>query len=248
MEVVNEDTEEWTTTTTQSPEPRDGLSLELKRGDKVRVRASVETPRFGWGEVDHDSVGVVSVLPAEGNQNLVVDFPEQEDWTGFLPEMEVVPDDEESSGFELLQPLTATLSSTFTDWKLGLLQAAKCINGDTEGSWQEGNMCHTEFEPAPWLAIDYGTSVTVQRVEIFNRDGFGDRTRNVYVRISNKLPRTGWVAGGSLLGHFTEPAVDGQKITISGPGLSGRYVIVQMDNGNLPLNLREVTAYGKVGA
>ena len=33
-----------------------------------------------------------------------------------------------------------------------------------------------------------------------------------------------------------------------GQGLSGRYVIVQMDNGNLPLNLREVTAYGIVGA
>ena len=33
-----------------------------------------------------------------------------------------------------------------------------------------------------------------------------------------------------------------------GQGLSGRYVIVQMDNGNLPLNLREVTAYDIVGA
>ena len=33
-----------------------------------------------------------------------------------------------------------------------------------------------------------------------------------------------------------------------GQGLSGRYIIVQMDNGNLPLNLREVTAYGIVGA
>ena len=79
-------------------------------------------------------------------------------------------------------------------------------------------MCHTEFEPAPWLAIDYGTSVTVQRVEIFNRDGFGDRTRNVYVRISNKLPSTGALmfSGSSLLGHFTGPAPDGQKITISG--------------------------------
>ena len=62
------------------------------------MRASVDTPRFGWGDVDHDSVGVVRFPPAEGNQNLVVDFPEQEDWTGFLPEMEVVPDDEESSG------------------------------------------------------------------------------------------------------------------------------------------------------
>ena len=79
-------------------------------------------------------------------------------------------------------------------------------------------MCHTEVEPAPWLAIDYGTSVTVRRVEIFNRDGFGDRTRNVDVRISNELPNTGALmfSGGSLLGHFTGPAADGQKITISG--------------------------------
>ena len=79
-------------------------------------------------------------------------------------------------------------------------------------------MCHTEVEPAPWLAIDYGTSVTVRRVEIFNRDGFGDRTRNVDVRISNELPSTGALmfSGGSLLGHFTGPAADGQKITISG--------------------------------
>ena len=79
-------------------------------------------------------------------------------------------------------------------------------------------MCHTEFEPAPWLAIDYGTSVTVRRVEIFNRDGFGDRTRNVDVRVSNELPSTGALmfSGGSLLGHFSGPAADGQKITISG--------------------------------
>ena len=79
-------------------------------------------------------------------------------------------------------------------------------------------MCHTEFEPAPWLAIDYGTSVTVRRVEIFNRDGFGDRTRNVDVCISNELPSTGSLmfSGGSLLGRFTGPAADGQKITISG--------------------------------
>ena len=62
------------------------------------------------------------------------------------------------------------------------------------------------------------TSVTVRRVEIFNRDGFGDRTGNVDVRVSNELPSTGALmfSGGSLLGHFSGPAADGQKITISG--------------------------------
>ena len=62
------------------------------------MRASVDTPFYGWGDVDHDSVGVVSILPTEGGQYLVVDFPEQKDWQGVMEEMEVVPDDEESSG------------------------------------------------------------------------------------------------------------------------------------------------------
>ena len=75
-------------------------------------------------------------------------------------------------------------------------------------------MCHTEVEPAPWLAIDYGTSVTVRRVEIFNRDGFGDRTRNVDVRISNKLPSTGALMfyGGSLLADLLDLRLTGKKL------------------------------------
>ena len=70
-------------------------------GDKVRVRDSIGTPFHGWGNVDHTSVGTVRVLPSEGGQTLVIDFPEQSSWSGLLSEMEVVPDDtsdEESSG------------------------------------------------------------------------------------------------------------------------------------------------------
>ena len=37
-------------------------------------------------------------------------------------------------------------------------------------------------------------------------------------------------------------------INIPGEPLLGRYVIVQMDNGdNVPLNLREVIAFGEAG-
>ena len=80
------------TTTTQSPE--DGLSVvHFKVGEKVRVRDSVSTPHHGWGRVDRTSVGTVRVLPPSGGETLVIDFPEQEAWSGLLSEVEVVPDD-----------------------------------------------------------------------------------------------------------------------------------------------------------
>ena len=74
-------------------------------------------------------------------------------------------------------------------------------------------------EAAPWIAIDYNTLVTVQRVEIFNRGyGFGKRTQNVDGRISNELPTSSsqMFSGGTLFGHFAGPGTDGQHIIISG--------------------------------
>ena len=97
-------------------------------------------------------------------------------------------------------------------------QADKCIDGDIDGDsgggqpQYSGNMCHTKGERSSWLAIDYGTPVIVQRVEIFNRDDCcGGRTKNVEVWISNHLLKT-----RNLLGTFVGPAADGQLITISG--------------------------------
>jgi len=156
-----------------------------------------------------------------------------------------------------LLPVTATQSST-SDARF---IAAKCIDGDTTGVDDGvdsvfGDMCHTNEERAPWFAIDYGRTVTVATVEIFNRVSCcGDRTRNVDVRISDELPVSGsrMFSGGTLFGHFAGPATNGQHITISGEReMSGRYVIVQMDkrftkNGeSTPLNLKEVRAFGRL--
>ena len=80
-------------------------------------------------------------------------------------------------------------------------------------------MCVTRGDPSPWLAIDYGVTVTVSRVDIFNReDCCGARTRKVDVRVSNELPTTAseMFSGGSLLGHFAGPGTDGQHIIITG--------------------------------
>ena len=121
-----------------------------------------------------------------------------------------------------LEPVTATLSSTLENNEH--FGAGKCIDGITEGP-DEGtsdganaDFCHTNDEPMPWIAIDYGTLVTVARVEIFNRNMAGNRTRNVDVRISDELPPSGsqMFSGGTLLGHFAGPGTNGQHIVISG--------------------------------
>ena len=119
-----------------------------------------------------------------------------------------------------LEPVTATLSSVFED----KFEAGYCIDGNTApvSTLPHGGICHTNTEAAPWIAIDYGTRVIVERVEIFNRDnGSGARTRNVDVRISDELPTSGdqMFSGGTLLGHFAGPATNGQHIIISGQKL-----------------------------
>ena len=120
---------------------------------------------------------------------------------------------------DLLQPFTASMSSKYDGQIYG---PAKCIDGDTKKPsilFSGGNMCHTRGEPSPWLAIDYGDTVTVSRVDIFNReDCCGATTRKVDVRVSNELPTTAseMFSGGSLLGHFAGPGTDGQHIIITG--------------------------------
>ena len=81
-------------------------------------------------------------------------------------------------------------------------------------------MCATKEENAPWLAIDYGTDVLVERVEIFNRiNCCGDRARNIDVYISNALPTSAnemYDEGGPRFGHYDGPGEDGEHIIIPG--------------------------------
>ncbi|CAH0559020.1 unnamed protein product [Brassicogethes aeneus] len=62
----------------------------IKVGDKVRVKPNITTPRYKWGYVTHDSIGIVTGISPNGH-DLTVDFPKQQNWTGFLSEMEIVP-------------------------------------------------------------------------------------------------------------------------------------------------------------
>merc|ERR1712037_540331 len=148
-----------------------------------------------------------------------------------------------------LYPVNASLSSSYYG---GYYPATKCIDGITnDGDWGGGpgndGMCHTMRDLFPWIALDFGSLVMVKRVEIVNRSVLGARTRNIHILVGDQLPASGgeMFTEGALLGQFDGPGTNGQTISITGDEmLAGRYVIVQMDNGEDPLNLKEVTAFG----
>lgn len=60
----------------------------IKIGDKVKVKSYVTVPRYKWGSVNHNSVGIVTSI-SSNSRDLKVDFPQQSNWTGLLSEMEV---------------------------------------------------------------------------------------------------------------------------------------------------------------
>ncbi|XP_056301300.1 uncharacterized protein ftr97 isoform X2 [Danio aesculapii] len=66
------------------------LSVDIKVGDKVRVKPSITNPKHNWGGyVTHSSVGVVKDIKSE---DVIVDFPTHKGWKGILSEMELIND------------------------------------------------------------------------------------------------------------------------------------------------------------
>lgn len=56
-------------------------------GDQVRVKPSVASPRYGWGEVKHEDVGLVSQI----RKDLIkVDFEKQKSWSADPDELELL--------------------------------------------------------------------------------------------------------------------------------------------------------------
>ena len=150
-----------------------------------------------------------------------------------------------------MRAVSATQSSM---WGGGSYHAEKCIDGVISGG--TSNLCHTNGdigEKTPWLALDFGAVVSVEKVVINNRDDCcGDRLRDAEIRVANKLPFSSqeMYRGGELLGIFKGPASNGEEVTLtSSTELRGRFVILQIDStgplGNGIINLHEVTVWGK---
>ena len=76
--------------------------------------------------------------------------------------------------------------------------------------------CLSEEEPSPWIALDFGKRVTVQRVDIFNGKYAIEPTASIEVHISDEIPGRIFVERMPLMGRFDGPATAGQHIIIPG--------------------------------
>ena len=54
----------------------------------VRVKASVLSPKYKWGAVNHSNIGPVTKISPDGVE-CEVDFFQQSGWTGLVSEMEL---------------------------------------------------------------------------------------------------------------------------------------------------------------
>jgi len=69
-----------------APEELELVAPDFKVGDRVRVRAGIEKPCHGWGDVKAGDIGVITSLGAP----MIVDFPAQPHWQAKADEMELV--------------------------------------------------------------------------------------------------------------------------------------------------------------
>ena len=140
-------------------------------------------------------------------------------------------------------------------------EASKCIDGITDGP-DATDLCQTKPEMAPWLALSFGEAklVSLEKVKIFNilkYDG-SKSTKEIVIeiRVADELPKSAeeMFKGGVLLTRGTGALPEGRSFYFYFKNWEkpmGRYLILQMDirktspSSPLPLNFKEVVAYGK---
>lgn len=113
-------------------------------GSHVRNRLNVTTPRYKWGSVPRDSIGVVSSI--NDNGDITVDFPQQFNWTGHVSEMELVcqgnPAANEQNSEQLQSP---TDGDIIEDW-------SRCIRSLTVSSNESSAKYLLDRSPNCWIS------------------------------------------------------------------------------------------------
>ncbi|XP_017581199.1 E3 ubiquitin-protein ligase KEG-like [Pygocentrus nattereri] len=173
-------------------------------GDQVRVKASVNTPKYEWGDASHKSVGVITAINGE---KMTVDFPEHKSWNGLVSEMELAPSADQGY-FRIGDRVRVKPSVNTPKYEWGRAShksvgVVKAINGESmtvdfpeHESWKAAV---SEMELAP--SADLGQF----RV--------GDRVR---VKASVSSPKHEW-GGVSHSSVGVVKALDGERMTVDFP-------------------------------
>jgi F5/8 type C domain len=133
--------------------------------------------------------------------------------------------------YNLTKGTTASQSSTLFG-----ANAARAIDGNTDGNWNDNSVTHTDLQASPWWQVDLGVSHPIGTVLVNNRtDCCSDRLADFDVLVS--ADGTTWRA----IGGITGPA-PAQPQNVFLTSANGRFVRVQLRGTNY-LSLAEVQVF-----
>lgn len=127
--------------------------------------------------------------------------------------------------------------------------AAKAVDGNTDGVYNDSSVTHTNADSHSWWQVDLGSSFTINSVNIYNRtDCCSSRLGDYWVFISNTPfnpsddPAALSVRANTWSNHQT--TMPNPSVSISVPSYSGRYVRIQLVPTDY-LSLAEVQVIGQ---
>lgn len=130
---------------------------------------------------------------------------------------------------------TATQSSTYSTG-----DAAKAIDGDTNGNWSGGSVSHTTSEEAnPWWEVFLAEEVTLDRIVIHNR------TDNCCTERLSSFIVFVWDESGTRTLRKVISAAPDPSVTIDVSDLKGYRIRIKQQLTQTALNLAEVQIFAK---
>ncbi|MGW8555641.1 galactose-binding domain-containing protein, partial [Streptomyces tubercidicus] len=193
-----------------------------------------------WSSHQTKEAGSPNTVPAGASGRYVM---VQLDGTGYLALAEV-----QVNGFSnLALNKTATQSS---DLSGSTAAASRAVDGNTDGTYDDGSVSHTNSEANAWWKVDLGSSQRLTSINVFNRTDSccSSRLSDYWVFVSDSpfdtslTPAQQAAKSGVWSSHQTKQA--GSPTTIPA-STSGRYIMVQLD-GTGYLALAEVQATAEV--
>ena len=140
----------------------------------------------------------------------------------------------------------ATQSSTLTGYPAANASAA--VDGNTDGSFYDGSVTHTNFDLNAWWQVDLGASTPIAAIVLWNRtDCCQSRLSDYWVFVSDSpfaptdTPVTLQNRAATWSSH--QASAPTPVAAISTPGVQGRYLRVQLSGAN-NLSLAEVEVLG----
>ncbi|XP_066271084.1 uncharacterized protein [Branchiostoma lanceolatum] len=119
-------------------------------------------------------------------------------------------------------------------------RADRAVDGNTNGRFNAGSCTHTAREANPAWWVDLGQTYIVNRVVIYNRwDCCKDRLNpfNIHIGDSSQVSSNPKCGGDHRI-DLSQPSM-----SVSCPGMTGRYVGVRLSGSSRILSLGEVQVY-----